>query len=310
MLDKSNQHASASDNSTILQANRDIHYYAGPKLPTDLIDKEITKEIERIRKCRFFSDFNTFDSSLALGQRLIDGDLQGGTNSLRNIGLSWCCRFLTYPDQSDKAILFWKKAKELGDTEEEKIAEAFILSKNNRSSALQKLNKFDSPLSRSAGFSIARQVGGESCGIKWLDNSGYCIKDLDIDGKVFTLTQRIILGHWDTALKELSYISEEEFSHYPVLHQLAATLKLSSTVPLEHRKVLLEHIPIEAKLFRLGSSPTDQNILRQARVHYDHASKMLSELQLRDSSLFNEEFSLWLELRSSDNENSGNPPLN
>ena len=106
---------------------------------------KIEEEVERLRKSRFFSDFDRIRSSLSLGRRLAEGELSGGSDEIRGRGLAWCARVLSTSDDLERAEDFLKLAKTLGDSTEAKIAEAFVVSqKGGRSAALQVLAGIDS----------------------------------------------------------------------------------------------------------------------------------------------------------------------
>ena len=53
--------------------------FSHPYFPTALVDQKIEDEVEILRKSRFFVEFDRVRSSLALGRRLVEGELSGGS---------------------------------------------------------------------------------------------------------------------------------------------------------------------------------------------------------------------------------------
>ena len=54
------------------------------------------------------------DFSLTLARKLIEGELSGGTNSVRSQALAWCVRILSRTEELDKAEKYLEYAKKLG----------------------------------------------------------------------------------------------------------------------------------------------------------------------------------------------------
>ena len=106
----------------------DVIYY-----PVDLVDKHIKNEIGQLRKSQFFVECDGGSTALTLAGKLLDGELRGGTESVRSWALTWCARILTAEDKLDEAEEFLKQAKHLGG--DKKIADALILSRRGDKSA-------------------------------------------------------------------------------------------------------------------------------------------------------------------------------
>ena len=84
-----------------------------PCFPTELVDQKIKEETDKLRKSRFFNEFDGVRSSLTLASRLVEGDLSGGTNTVRCESLGWCIRFLSRSEELAKAEEYINIAKEL-----------------------------------------------------------------------------------------------------------------------------------------------------------------------------------------------------
>ena len=59
--------------------------------PTALVDQKIKDEVDTLRKSRFFLEFDRITSSLALGRRLVDRELSGGSDDVRSWALGMVC---------------------------------------------------------------------------------------------------------------------------------------------------------------------------------------------------------------------------
>lgn len=293
MWKKSKQTASAGDHSTILQAGRDIYSNA----PTELIDQIIEKEIDKLRKSRFFAEFDRNNSSLVLGTRLDEGNLSCGSAQLREQGLAWCARLLARSEEFEKAKKFFAIAKTLGDSQETKIAEAFIISQNeDKATALQILAGIDSDASRSAGLMIVAHHDGAEDAIKWLKKACYTVKDLDSDGKSVFLNYQLHLGSWNEAARTVDTFCEPDFKNTPILHHWTALTMLQPAVPADFRDVVLTHIPFDLEGFRLASDTGGMNARRAAHKHFKDAVEAAKQLSCAHAMRVVDMYALWLEL--------------
>jgi hypothetical protein len=170
---KSNkQSISAGDDSTNLIASRDINFFLNSNIPTGLVDQRIQEEIEKLRKSRFFLEFDRTRSSLRLGKRLAEDDLSGGSDEVRGRALAWCARLLSRSEDLERAEEFLEHAKTLGDFTEAKIAEAFIISqRGDKTAALNTLADIDSDVSHSAGLMIVVHHEGAEDALSWMNDA-------------------------------------------------------------------------------------------------------------------------------------------
>jgi hypothetical protein len=88
--------------------------FSHQQFPIELVDQKIEDEVDIIRKSRFFVEFDRVRTSLTLGERLVGGDLSGGTDGVRSRALGWCARFLARTEVLDKAEGYLKLAKLIG----------------------------------------------------------------------------------------------------------------------------------------------------------------------------------------------------
>ena len=71
MWKRSKRSISAGDGSINAIADRDVNFFLGSNIPTELVDPIIEKEVDKLRKSRFFPEFDSTGSSLSLGRRLL-----------------------------------------------------------------------------------------------------------------------------------------------------------------------------------------------------------------------------------------------
>ena len=265
--------------------------------PTELVDQKIKEETDILRKSRFFREYDSVQSSLALAYEMVEGELAGGTNAVRSESLAWCVRFLSRIEELDKAEECLKYAKELGTCPEIDIANAFISSqKGDKKAALSALASIDSPLSRSAALIIVAHHDGPQGAVDWLKTAGINASDLDPDGKYFLLTNQFNLADWEAAQKSLDVLTDDDLHDTPVLHHVIAMTHLLSTVPVELRSIVLNQLPFRAAHFPLSSDETAIKARRTARQHFIKVAEIASQLNLPHAATIGHEYALWLEL--------------
>jgi hypothetical protein len=298
MWKRGKQSISAGDDSTNVIAGRDVNVFLKGNVPTELVDQIIEEEVEKLRKSRFFSEFDRTRSSLSLGGRLAEGNLSGGSDEMRGRGLAWCARILSPSDDLELAEDFLELAKTLADSPEAKIAEAFVISqKGDKAAALQALAGIDSHASRSAGLMIVAHDDGAESALKWMTDAGRTADHLDSDGKSFLLTHQLQLGYWDHAAQTVGVLSETDFARTPLLHHLAALTTLAPAVPVEFRAVVLTQVPFEARGFPLASDSVAMDARRAAHKHFLDAVEVAKQQACPRAARTDDGYALWLELR-------------
>ena len=275
--------------------------FSHPYFPTSLVDQKIEDEIDILRKSRFFGEFDLVSFSLGLVRRMVEGELSGGTDTVRSRALAWCVRFLSRTEELDKAEEYLKLAKELGPCQEIDIAATFISSqKGNKKASLSTLASIDSPLSRSAAFIIVTHHDGPQGAVSWLNAAGLDATRLDPEGRRFLLGCQLELANWEAAQDCLDLLTDDDLHDVPVLHHMAAITHLLQAVPNELRAAVLNQPPFYARNFPLASDAVALEARRVARAHFVDASKIARELNLDRAATIADEYALWLELRDFD----------
>lgn len=269
-----------------------------PYFPTALVDQKINDDVDLLRKSRFFIEFDSVRSSLALARRLVEGELSGGGDVLRSRALAWCARFLSPTEELDKAEEYLKLAKTLGNCPEIEIADAFICSqKGDKSTALSALARIDTPISRSAALMVVVHHDGSQGAVDWLKSAGIDTTDLDPEGKYIILTHQLQLAKWEAVREALYALSDDDLREAPALHHMMAITHLLSTVPTELRDVVLNQLPFEAAGFPLASDAAAIDARRVAHRHFIKAAEVAQQLDCPRAATIDDEYALWLELK-------------
>jgi hypothetical protein len=298
MWNKGKQAISAGDHSTNMIAGRDVNVYLQGNVPTELVDQKIEEEVEKLRKSRFFLEFDRTRSSLKLGKRFAEDDLSSGSYEVRGRALAWCARLLSRSEDLERAEEFLELAKTLGDFTEAKIAEAFIISrKGDKAAALNALADIHSDVSHSAGLIVVAHHDGAEGALSWMNDAGYTVGDLDSDGKSFLLSHQLQLGRWDEVAQTVGALSGADFDETPILHHLAALATLIPTVPQDFRAIVLTHVPLNAREFPLASDVVAMGARRAAYQHFLHGVEVAKQLACPRAARMSDEYALWLELR-------------
>lgn len=272
--------------------------FSHPYFPTALVDRKIKEEVDVHRKSRFFTEFDRVRSSVALGRRLAEGELSGGTDAVRAWALAWCARSLSPTEELQKAEEYVNLAKKLARLPEIRIADAFICSqKGDKIGALDTLADIESPTSRSAALMVVAHHEGARGAVDWLKTAGIGASELDPDGKFYLLAQQLQLAQWEAARDTLNVVSDQDVDEAPVLHHMLAITHLMGVVPTEFRTLVLNQLPFEAASFRLASDAAAMDNRQTAHRHFINAADAAQRLDCPRAASLDDEYALWLELR-------------
>ncbi|MCG7947619.1 MAG: HNH endonuclease [Candidatus Thiodiazotropha taylori] len=305
MWESSKQTIKSGDNSTNLMAQRDINIYKA--VPRAIVDEKINERLALLRKSRFFAEFDITGEARRLGNQILpDGELSGGTNSVKCVALAWCARLLARSGDLEDAEKYLCEAKSFDNCDEITIAEAFLLSqKDDKAAALTSLANIDSPASRSAALMIFTHHEGKEKAFQWLIDAGVGMSDLDADGKYFLLSQQIEASAWDEVRQSAEKISEQDLVEAPILNHMLAVTWLSPVVPEELRSVVLYQLPFDASEFPLASDVNSIEARKKSQNFFVDAAKAAEQLNCPRAAGIDQDYALWLELRDQDNSQKG-----
>jgi hypothetical protein len=262
-----------------------------------LSDREIQQEVERLRKARQLVGFPIKEAALALARRVGDTELAAGSGIVRSVALAWCARFLSMGDTIDQARQFLNRSKALGTCEEARIAEAFILSADDKDQALAMLAPINTPAARSAAFRIVTNRDKAERALDWASRCGLKIEDFDPDGKFVLVMNELSVGHWQDAFAHAMEITEEDIQSCPVLHHAVAMAYLVQAVPEDFRSFVLVNVPFDASHFPLASDAGSLHARRQATISFLKASEMAQSFGATTAANPEADYALWLQLR-------------
>ena len=281
----------------------DVIYY-----PVDLVDTHIKNEIGQLRKSQFFVEIDRVNTALTLARQLLEGELRGGTDSVRSWALTWCARMLTADDRLDEAEEFLKQAKHLGG--DKRIAQALILSRRgDKSASLDALVDIDSLDSRTATLMVAGHHDGPQGVIDWLKSQEIEASEIDPDGKHILIRNLLELRQWEAAYETANALTEHELEKSPILHFAKAMSYLLRTIPVELRHVVISQIPFEAASLSLDSSRAAVDARRTAFGHFVSATEFAVEFRCPRAAAIAESYALWLELEDPENGKKGRKRL-
>ncbi len=281
-----------------------------PKYPKELVDNKIENDLDLIRRARFFREFSAVEHSIRLAEKLQCGEYEGGSDEVKCLTLAWCARLLAISEYKAKSDELLGCARQLGDTPEVTIAEAFRLSSDGKyEEALGKIVKLDSSLSRSAAFIIVANNKDAASAIDWLTKSGISFSDLDADGKYFLLTKLLEIRLWDRALEYANNVQEEDFQRAPILFHVAAKANLVQAIPDELKSFVMQQTPIEALSFPLASNETSLKSRRKAQELFYKFADVAKKLDCVEVANIAGDYAIWLELRDPEGHESGRRKL-
>ena len=273
-----------------------INNYPSPALA----DPRIQEEVETLRKCRWFLEYDRIEQARILARRLQEGVLATGSDELRGRALAWCARILAGSDFLEEAEALNTEARQLTDSNETKIADAVIVSKNgNKSAALSLLAKINEPAALSASLlTVALHEHAEGA-ISWVNKAGMKPSDFDAEGMSVLIDQHLEIGGWVEAAETARAVdSDLNFLQCPALRMSVALAYLLSAVPEEMRHIVRHQIPFQARNFGLASDDAGMEFRALALERFNAAVTHFADLKLPRASETAKEYALWLALEN------------
>ena len=282
----------------------------GKNLIYEVVGNRILEKTRTLRQLRFYPTFNEISFSLDFARDLIEGELSIGPEAERSSALAWCARVLSHTEHLPKARECLGLAKALPACEEVDIAEAFLLSRGkDKSAALGTLLKRDSPMSRSAALGIVTHTDGAQAAIDWLGDAQIKASDLDGEGKLRLLGNYLEVGDLDSAKKHLDVVTRQDFQETPYLYRIMAMIYLLRAVPKELHSIVINQLPLGARVFPLGTHSDAMAGRRRARNLLLKAAEVARGLDCGAEAAMEEEYALWLDLRDPDEADSSRKRL-
>lgn len=268
-----------------------------------LVDQEIERQIQHIRRGRFYTAAKTQSLAEKLVNDLNTGSLSASSSMVKARALAFCARMLCADEASRKrcwSILSEAERHAAGLVDIEIARACLIAGDGDVDRALATLSAVDNSISHGVAFRLIIVHRGTQAAKAWLAQVGLLEQDLDAESKSRLLDFDLAEGKWDAALTRADALSEDEFLDAPVLLSQAANTYIAQLVPDENKTFVIEQIPIEAADFSLSADRKRE--WDRAVMMLRRSATALNELGLSDAANNNDDLALWLDLRNSDQE--------
>lgn len=274
------------------------HFSHAQPFATEILDNELSQQLDRIIKFRFFNVFPTIDLSIELGKKLLDGGTFSKTSvELRSRACAWIARILSF--ETSESILvsnLIKMSKELSTLEEQDIASAFINSnEENVQECVAGLLKNISSENLSAAFMLLKKYDVQLA-LSWYEDNEMSILDLFVDGQISLLMLRIEQQCWDQALAEVNLLTEKDLTLTPTLKYFAALILLCLSAVESARNQLLIGVPILVSNFPFKSDSESIKLRKRAASLFISAANDLEGVDLDAVRNVASDYALWIEL--------------
>lgn len=269
----------------------------GSDLERQLLDDFISREIDRLRKLRFYEGNGVHEQAQLLAEQLVSGNLARASDSIRARAIATCARWIVR--RSDRAVIdrLLSFAKSLGAPDEIAILAAFIAARDDWTAGLAALAPINTAARRTAALQMVLHSHSASETLEWVAAVGFKREDLDSDGRYVLLTCRLQAKDWDGAYADAFALAPEDFDITPVIQHFAATAYLVKAVPDDMRSLVVNGIPLDAESFPLADDDAALGDRRSAAKLFRAASESADALGCPSAAEAFAGFALWLELR-------------
>ncbi|MCW8126048.1 hypothetical protein [Microbulbifer halophilus] len=262
---------------------------------TAVIDCEVARQLERLRKGRLFGVFDTILETRKLVESLQSGGLALASRSAKAEALAWCARFLSMPVPDEAQSVLEAIASPVNELTA--IARGLITAgRGHLNEALGELTNVGTPIGRGAAYISVLKVKGFDKAYQWLQEAELAPANLDSDAKFFYLKEALENGEWTRAFEAATALSDADFERSPALILAAADAYLMQAVPDELRMLLIQHVPFDVANFPLRSEPESLAHRQAAANLYKRMHSVAENLGLHAIAGHAADRSLWLRL--------------
>lgn len=272
------------------------------------INDAALRELNTIKRHRFFQQYPAIELTLELIDKIKGGSLVGMSPGEKSYVLAWCSRIISRKD-SDLATEILTLAKLEDQNQFTKIAECCIAwYANSDTTVIATLTGLNNPLCISAAFILIHNSNGPAKALKWLEDCGYSLNDMDADGKL-TIVQIYQSLDLEKAISIIESLNANDFDESPALYQISADTYLQSSVNPELREVVAFQPSLDAADFPLRDFAQHIEYRRKAIFYYKKMEEVLLAINLIDESNSSKEKVLWLRLRDRELHNEAKKEL-
>ena len=263
----------------------------------EIIDKEVESRLDRLRKCRYFPEFDEVDFAKNLAASLNqDGDLALASLPKKGTALAWCARILASEAPIEaKEIL--NRIRSSGDDIHDVARTLVKTSHSDVEEVVGELCEIGTPMAFGSAFISILRAKGVHKATEWLRNAGLSFVSLDCDAKCGYIYESLKNGDWDVAYAAAKEVEEAEFKQSPGLHPAVAEAFLIYAVPDEFRLTGLNlHLPFYASQLPLRSDPIALENRRHAIDHFEKLHSFAISHDLSGLAAYADDKALWLRI--------------
>ena len=261
-----------------------------------IIDAEVDRRLDQLRKCRVFGEFDPIAEARRLVASLEEGELALASQAQKRAAFAWCARILsiTAPDEAAEIA----DRIELASDEAHQVAQSLVkAARGPLEEAIDELCTIGTSVAFGAAYICMLRTKGVGEANEWLIKAGLSFADLDSDAKFFYIGKSLEDGRWDIAFDAAKEVEDEDCERSPALYFAAADAFLMQAVPEELRAfVLTQYIPFEAALFPLRGDPIALEHRRRAIGLYGELHSAAGSLRLPRLAGLMDDKVLWLRL--------------
>lgn len=281
---------------TVLTANV-VSSVAPAGASQELVEAALETRLALLLRSRFLKGARLDERASRLATDLLSGDLSSASTVARARGLAWCARLLMGREDRTEAQRLLKAARHLAEVEEVSIAEAFEQSyAGDLSAALRTLSMLASPTARSAAFIAVRNNKGSEA-LKWMQDAGLTLGDVDSDGKFFVIDTQLDAHLVQEALASVATLGPDDFDQTLALWFVAAHAHLASVVPGEMAASVLGLPPFIVVSSPLADDASSLERRRTARGLYQRGAEAAFTLKCEEAGQNASDLALVLGLR-------------
>jgi hypothetical protein len=272
-----------------------------PLAPGEIVDEHVIDRLDKIRKRRFFTSSATRDNVASFATQLIRGNLKSASAAVRVLALSWCARIMAFDEELNPAdYLGHAQILASGDTEELRVARAFLAARQEWEDGLKLLNVDASGLQATAAFQIIRHGGGAERALDFVERGAIEPSAFDSDGRLALISTLVARGRIDDAVSVARTLSDADFEATPALLWIAGAAIVASRLPDDLRPLVLQNVPANPAWFPLGDDSDSVETRRIARALLKRAAQRCADLKLPKEAAATQRYALWLGLRDPD----------
>jgi hypothetical protein len=268
-------------------------------LPQEDIDQAIVRAGERLKKGRFFVEFDRDGLTRELGDKLATGVYSRGSPAVRGPALAAAARFGAVTLDPALIASWVGVAEGLAPSEDAVIAKVFLAAQaDGVPTGLAALKPIDTPVKRTAALQVVRNAQDCQAMLDWAATAGIAADTLDPDGRLLLLTTTLAERHWDQAYSVALAVTEEDIDQAPALSLHLGRARLIGSLIAEELKALVAFSqPIDLRTFPLGDAPGQLADRRAAALHFHRCWRDAKALGCDDTAILARTFALWLDLR-------------